>query len=363
MIDAAHIDRLRAEFGEALSAVRTEAELKAVRDRYLARKGGVVASLMKAVAGAAPAERPALGRLANAFKTEIEGALGARAGELARARPRAAGLDVTLPGRRLPLGHRHPLSLLRDQFESIFGRMGYEVVEGPEAEDDYHCFEALNIPPEHPARDMQDTLFLASPMYQSARAGRVAPGGVGADGRPVATLLRTHTSPMQVRYMETHQPPVRIIVPGRVYRRDNFDLTHSPLFQQVEGLVVGDRVTMADLKGTLIAFLRELFEPATRVMFRPSFFPYTEPSADVFIGCVFCGGSGCPVCKKTGWLEVLGCGMVHPAVFEWVGYDPERVSGFAFGIGLERVAMLKWRVDDIRLYYENDLDFLEQFPF
>jgi phenylalanyl-tRNA synthetase alpha chain len=186
---------------------------------------------------------------------------------------------------------------------------------------------------------------------------------VGADGRPVATLLRTHTSPMQVRYMETHQPPVRIIVPGRVYRRDNFDLTHSPLFQQVEGLVVGDRVTMADLKGTLIAFLRELFEPATRVMFRPSFFPYTEPSADVFIGCVFCGGSGCPVCKKTGWLEVLGCGMVHPAVFEWVGYDPERVSGFAFGIGLERVAMLKWRVDDIRLYYENDLDFLEQFPF
>jgi phenylalanyl-tRNA synthetase alpha chain len=363
MLDASYIDRLRAEFRAALAAARTDADLKAVRDRYLARKGGVVATLMKSVTEAPASERPALGRLANSFKTEIDAQLSARRDELAAARPPTSGLDVTLPGRAIRLGRRHPLTILREQFESIFSRMGYEIVEGPEAEDDYHCFEALNIPPEHPARDMQDTLYLASPMHQSARAGRVAPGAAGADGRAVATLLRTHTSSMQVRYMETHQPPIRIIVPGRVYRRDNFDLTHSPMFQQVEGLVVGDHVTMADLKGTLIAFLREMFDPATRVMFRPSFFPYTEPSADVFIGCLFCGGNGCPVCKKTGWLEVLGCGMVHPAVFEAVGYDPEHVTGFAFGVGIERIAILKYRVEDIRLFYENDLGFLEQFPY
>jgi phenylalanyl-tRNA synthetase alpha chain len=202
------------------------------------------------------------------------------------------------------------------------------------------------MPAEHPARDMQDTLYLD--------------GEVPGQGRP-ATLLRTHTSPMQIRYMESHEPPVRIIVPGKVYRRDDLDLTHTPMFQQVEGLVVGERITLADLKGTLTTFLMELFENRTKVLFRPSFFPYTEPSVEVFIGCVFCKGEGCAICKRTGWLEILGSGMVHPSVLEGVGYDTERYTGFAFGVGIERVALLKYGVDDIRLFYENDLRFLEQF--
>jgi phenylalanyl-tRNA synthetase alpha chain len=203
------------------------------------------------------------------------------------------------------------------------------------------------MPAEHPARDMQDTLYVSTPVPTSGRS---------------ATLLRTHTSGMQIRYMETHQPPIRLIAPGRVYRRDGLDLTHSPMFTQVEGLVVGEDVTLADLKGTLVAFARELFGPARQTRFRPSFFPYTEPSGELDISCAACGGSGCPMCKHTGWIEVLGSGMVHPAVFEAVGYDPERYTGFAFGMGIERVALLKWGVEDIRLFYENDLRFLEQFP-
>ena len=230
--------------------------------------------------------------------------------------------------------------------------MGFEILQGPQVEDDYHNFEALNMPPDHPARDMQDTLYLDRPMR----------GGPGTASSRPATLLRTHTSGVQIRYMETHPPPVRVIAPGLVYRRDTPDLTHSPMFLQVEGLLVGDGITMADLKGTLVSFLRAFFERDTRVMFRPSFFPYTEPSAEVFISCVFCGGDGCPVCKKTGWLEILGCGMVHPAVFEAVGYDPERYTGWAFGLGIDRVALLKHRVEDIRLFYDNDLRLLEQFP-
>jgi len=237
---------------------------------------------------------------------------------------------------------------MRDRVEAIFLRMGFLIVEGPELEDDYHNFEALNMPAEHPARDMQDTLYLETPLP--------VPGG------RAATLLRTHTSGMQIRYMETHQPPVRLIAPGRVYRRDGLDLTHSPMFSQVEGLVVGEQVTLADLKGTLVAFARELFGPDRGTRFRPSFFPYTEPSGELDISCAACGGSGCPMCKHTGWIEVLGSGMVHPAVFEAVGYDPERYTGFAFGVGIERLALLKWGVEDIRLFYENDLRFLEQFP-
>jgi phenylalanyl-tRNA synthetase alpha chain len=361
MLDAAEIDRLRAEFIDALSHVAGDDEFRAVRDRYLARKGGVIANLMRAVAAAAPADRPALGRLANEFKTEIEARLADRRAALDADRPAAGAVDVTLPGRVQVIGHRHPLTIVREQMETVFLRMGYQIVDGPEAEDDYHTFEALNIPPEHPARDMQDTLFLAEPLRQSW----VPSLGVGFEGpvppvRP-ATLLRTHTSPMQIRHMETHQPPIRIIAAGRVYRHDNPDLTHSPMFQQIEGLVVGEGVTMGDLKGTLVAFVREMFRPDARVMFRPSFFPYTEPSADVFMGCAACGGSGCAMCKRTGWIEVLGCGMVHPAVFEAVGYDPERYTGFAFGIGIERIAILKHAVDDIRLFYDNDVRFLEQF--
>jgi phenylalanyl-tRNA synthetase alpha chain len=276
---------------------------------------------------------------------------------LAAARAPAGSVDVTLPGRALTPGHRHPLTVVRERIEAIFARWGYEVLDGPETEDDWHNFEALNMPPEHPARDMQDTLYLAGSLTR-----RLWAAGKTPDERGEATLLRTHTSPMQIRYMETHQPPVRIIAPGRVYRRDNLDVTHTPMFQQVEGLVVGEGVTMADLKGTLVGFLHEMYDPDTRTMFKPSFFPYTEPSAEVYIGCTSCRGAGCAVCKRTGWLEVLGCGMVHPAVFEAVGYDPERITGFAFGMGIERLAMLRFGVDDIRTFYENDLRFLEQFP-
>jgi phenylalanyl-tRNA synthetase alpha chain len=274
-------------------------------------------------------------------------------------------VDITLPGRELPLGRIHPLMRVRQEVEDIFTRMGYEILEGPEVEDDFHNFEALNMPPDHPARDMQDTLYLETPIA----------GGVWGEhrrdslgGRPpaeqarAATLLRTHTSAMQIRYMQTFKPPVRIIVPGRVYRRDNLDLSHTPMFQQFEGLVVGEGITLADLKGTLLALARELFGDAAGIRLRPSFFPYTEPSAEVDVTCHSCGGTGCGTCKQTGWLEILGSGMVHPAVFEAVGYDPRAVTGFAFGMGLERVAMLKWDVGDIRLFYENDLRFLEQFP-
>jgi phenylalanyl-tRNA synthetase alpha chain len=364
MPDAAEIESLRAEFQAALAAAATDRALREVRDRFLARKGGVIASLMKEVAGAAPADRPVLGRLANGLRSEIESALEAARAALESARPVAGGVDVSLPGRQIPLGRLHPLTHVRTQVEAIFSRMGYEILEGPEVEDDYHNFEALNMPPEHPARDMQDTFFLGQPVPQ---AGLGTPG-TRPSTRPApparpATLLRTHTSAMQIRYMEVHEPPVRIVAIGKVFRRDNPDLTHTPMFHQFEGLLVDEQVTFADLKGTLTAFVREVFAPDIKVMFRPSFFPYTEPSAEMFIGCVFCGAAGCPVCKRTGWLEILGSGMVHPAVLEAVGYDAERYTGFAFGTGIERVAMLKYGVDDIRLFYENDLRFLEQFSF
>jgi phenylalanyl-tRNA synthetase alpha chain len=353
------VDRLRARFDDQLAAATTEADLKELRDQYLGRKGGAIAALMKEVASAPPAERPALGRLANELKGVIEEALAARVDALASTRPPVGAVDVTLPGRPMPYGRRHPLTWLRERLEAIFARQGYEILDGAETEDDWHNFEALNMPPDHPARDMQDTLYLREPLVR----GIWTAGGtvLESDPRP-ATLLRTHTSAMQIRYMEQHRPPVRVVAPGRVYRRDNLDLTHTPMFQQVEGLVVGEGITMADLKGTIVGCLREMFGPATRVMFRPSFFPYTEPSADVFMSCRSCGGSGCQICKRTGWIEVLGCGMVHPAVFEAVGYDASAVTGFAFGIGIERLSMLVLGVDDIRQFYENDLRFLEQFP-
>jgi phenylalanyl-tRNA synthetase alpha chain len=353
------VDRLRATFDEQFAAASTEADLRALRDQYLGRKGGAVAALMKDVASAPPAERPALGRLANELKQFIEQALSTRLEALASSRPPVGAVDVTLPGRPLPFGRRHPLTWLRERLEAIFARQGYEILDGAETEDDWHNFEALNMPPDHPARDMQDTFYLRAPLAR----GVWTAGGIRLEDDPrAATLLRTHTSAMQIRYMEQHRPPVRVIAPGRVYRRDNLDLTHTPMFQQVEGLVVGEGVTMSDLKGTIVGCLREMFGPDTKVMFRPSFFPYTEPSADVFMSCHACGGSGCAVCKRTGWIEVLGCGMVHPAVFEAVGYNPAAVTGFAFGIGIERLAMIMLGVDDIRQFYENDLRFLEQFP-
>jgi phenylalanyl-tRNA synthetase alpha chain len=360
------VDNLRARFDEQLGDAASENDLKALKDQYLGRRGGAVASLMKEVASASAEERPVLGRLANELKTYIEEAIAARRRALESSRPPVGALDVTLPGRPAVVGRRHPLTILRERLESIFARQGYEILDGPETEDDYHNFEALNMPPDHPARDMQDTLYLREPFVRPVRSvgTPVADGGDEAvePERP-ATLLRTHTSAMQIRYMQSHRPPVRVIAPGRVYRRDNLDLTHTPMFQQVEGLVVGEHVTMGDLKGSIIGCLREMFGPDTPVMFRPSFFPYTEPSADVFIGCRSCGGAGCAICKRTGWIEVLGCGMVHPAVFEAVRYDPRQVTGFAFGIGIERLAMLMYGVDDIRQFYENDLRFLEQFAF
>jgi phenylalanyl-tRNA synthetase alpha chain len=342
------VDGLRAQFNRDLAGAANEADVRAIRDRYLSRKGGLVSALLKNLGQAPPDERPRLGQLANQLKGDIETALAARLAEASAARPPAGAVDVTLPGRRPAIGHRHPLTILRERIETIFSRFGFLVIEGPELEDDYHNFEALNMPPEHPARDMQDTLYLASPVRSAA-------------GTP-ATLLRTHTSGMQIRYMEKFPPPVRLIAPGRVYRRDNFDLSHTPMFTQVEGLVVGEDVSLADLKGTLTAFAHELFGPERAVRFRPSFFPYTEPSAELDISCATCSGAGCSMCKRSGWLEILGSGMVHPAVFEAVGYDPERYTGFAFGMGIERVALLKWGVEDIRLFYENDLRFLEQFP-
>ena len=344
------VDKLRHQFERDLADAASEAALRTVRDRYLARKGGLVSALLKGLGQVPADERPRVGQQVNQLKEHIEAAIDGRLASMSASRPPAGAVDVTLPGRIPHLGHRHPLTILRERIEAIFTRFGFLIIEGPELEDDYHNFEALNMPPEHPARDMQDTLYLAS----------TVPSAVGSP----ATLLRTHTSGMQIRHMEANTPPVRLIAPGRVYRRDQFDLTHTPMFTQVEGLVVGEDVSLADLKGTLTAFVHELFGPERRVRFRPSFFPYTEPSAELDISCGACGGSGrdCGMCKRSGWLEILGSGMVHPAVFEAVGYDSERYTGFAFGMGIERVALLKWGVEDIRLFYENDLRFLEQFP-
>lgn len=357
MIDSSTIADLRAAFATALGGATTERDLQALRDRFLGRRSGALTALWAELARAPVDQKRELGRLANELKARIEHEISAHLEALTAARAPAGAVDVTLPGRRLGPGHRHPLTVLCEQVEAIFSRWGYEILDGPETEDDWHNFEALNMPPEHPARDMQDTLYLAEPLTRRLWGAGPSPETTGP-----ATLLRTHTSSMQIRYMETHRPPVRIIAPGRVYRRDNPDATHTPMFSQFEGLVVGEDVTMADLKGTLTAFIHELFTPDTDVLFRPSFFPYTEPSADVFMSCHVCGGSGCPTCKRTGWIEVLGSGMVHPAVFEAVGCDPERFTGFAFGVGLERIALLKYGVEDIRQFYENDLRFLEQFP-
>jgi phenylalanyl-tRNA synthetase alpha chain len=339
-----------AAFERELAAAASPHDAQSIRDRYLGRKNSIVAGWMQLIGSAPIDQKKSIGRHANDLKQAIE-ARWAHYREHAESTKRPAGaVDVTLPGRVPMLGRRHPLTIIRDQLEEIFTRMGFGVVEGPEAEDEWHCFDALNMPAEHPARDMQDTLYLATPI----------PGDSPDDRR---TLLRTHTSSMQIRYMQAHTPPIRIVVPGRVYRRDDLDLTHSPAFGQVEGLVVGEGISLADLKGTLLAFARQMFSPSVRVRFRPSFFPYTEPSAEIDLSCWQCDGAGCAMCKKTGWIEMGGCGMVHPAVFEAVGYDAERYTGFAWGIGIERIAILRYQVEDIRLFYENDLRFLEQFPY
>jgi phenylalanyl-tRNA synthetase alpha chain len=359
-LDRSAIESQRERFRALLANASTDAALKALHDDFLSRKSGSVTGLLKTLGALAPDARRELGALVNALKGDIERAIDERRATLAASRPPAGAVDVTLPGRPLPIGRIHPLTRVRQDVEEIFTRMGYEILEGPEVEDDFHNFEALNMPPDHPARDMQDTLYLGVPIAGGtwgAHRGTVPDSQVRA-----ATLLRTHTSAMQIRYMKTFPPPIRILVPGRVYRRDNLDLTHSPMFQQFEALVVGEGITLADLKGTLLAMVQALFGESLDVRMRPSFFPYTEPSAEIDMSCHRCGGRGCGMCKQTGWIEILGSGMVHPAVFEAVGYDPDHVTGFAFGMGMERVAMLKYGVDDIRLFYENDLRFLEQFP-
>ena len=361
-------EKARELFRAELGDVRTDADLQALRTRWVGRKGSWVAAFMEALATATPEQKKAFGRGANELKKEVEAAITEREAALVATRRPANAVDITLPGRRSALGHRHPLSLIRDEVGAIFTRLGYQVLEGPEVEDDYHNFEALNMPEEHPARDMQDTFYLQTPLMPSDNPDGLPPlASQVADAvtarlapRPL-TLLRTHTSAMQIRHMEKNAPPVRLVAIGPVYRKDELDLTHTPMFHQVEGLVVGKGVTLADLKGTLAAMAEALFGTGIGVRFRPSFFPYTEPSAEVDIQCIKCKGAGCSMCKRTGWIEILGSGMVHPAVFEAVGYDPNEVTGFAFGMGVERVALLKWGVEDIRLFYENDLRFLEQF--
>jgi phenylalanyl-tRNA synthetase alpha chain len=349
--DQTAVEAQIASFERELAAATSARDAQSVRDRFLGRKNSVVASWMQLIGAAPPDQKKSIGRYANELKQAIEARWIAYAETTRDAAP-AGAVDVTLPGRVPHVGHRHPLTVVRDRLEEIFTRMGFAVVEGAEAEDDWHCFDALNMPAEHPARDMQDTLYLAPPIA----------GDSGAAG-DVRTLLRTHTSSMQIRYMQAHEPPIRIVAPGRVYRRDNLDLTHSPAFSQIEALVVGEGISLADLKGTLLAFARQMFSPTARVRFRPSFFPYTEPSAEIDLSCWQCDGGGCAMCKKSGWIEMGGCGMVHPAVFEAVGYDAEKYTGFAWGIGIERVAILRYQVEDIRLFYENDLRFLEQFPY
>ena len=341
------LEQIRDRFQRAVADVTSLDALRAVRNRFLNRTDGEATLAVKMIASRPADEKRAFGAAANALKKEIEDALAAREAALAAAAPATGAVDITLPGRVPLLGRRHPLTQVRERIEDIFVAMGYSVIEGPELEDDWHNFEALNMPPEHPARDMQDTLYLDARLPADAR------------GRQ-ASLLRTHTSGMQIRYMEAQAPPVRIIAPGRVYRRDNFDATHTPMFTQVEGLVVDEGISLGDLKGTLNAFAARFFDAAVKTRFRPSFFPYTEPSAELDVECQGCAGKGCALCKHTGWIEVLGCGMVHPAVFEAVGYDPERYTGFAFGVGIERLALRLYGIDDIRMFYENDLRFLEQ---
>jgi phenylalanyl-tRNA synthetase alpha chain len=369
------IEAAREKFRDALAGVRTSAEFQDLRNSWLGRKSGQIAGYTALLKTAAPEIKKELGRAINELRTIVETAIAEREQEFAASARPANAVDITLPGRAPQLGYRHPLSLVRDEVIEIFTRLGYQVLEGPEIEDDYHNFEALNMPGDHPARDMHDTLYLEKPLQPGAGSPEPAAGNREPGVTRPLTLLRTHTSAMQIRHMENNPPPVRLVAIGPVYRKDDLDLTHTPMFHQVEGLVVGKGITLADLKGTVSAMARALF-PSIRasenagahsgqvpemVRFRPSFFPYTEPSAEVDIRCFKCGGAGCALCKKSGWIEILGSGMVHPAVFEAVGYNADEVTGFAFGMGVERVAQLKWGVGDIRLFYENDLRFLEQF--
>jgi phenylalanyl-tRNA synthetase alpha chain len=336
----AELEKIREECESSLSLAKAESEVSEIRVRVLGRKGSLT-QLLKRLGTLPEVERKEIGRRANEIKEYLEAKIESSLLEIQEQERRESlakeQIDVTLPGRRRVTGTRHPLTQTLDEIIHIFSRLGFEVVEGPEVELDYYNFEALNIPKGHPAREMQATFFISEDV-----------------------VLRTHTSPVQVRTMEKKRPPVRVICPGAVYRCDS-DPTHSPMFHQVEGLLVDRGVTFSDLKGVLTVFVHQMFGKETKLRFRPSFFPFTEPSAEIDIECFICGGGGCGVCSGTGWLEILGSGMVDPAVYRFVNYDPEEVTGFAFGMGIERIAMLKYGINDIRLFFTNDLRFLKQF--
>ena len=333
------LEQIRQSAMEQLS--RVDADLSEIRVKYLGKKGELTA-VLRSMGSLSPEERPAFGQRANEVRAQIEAEIERRQTEMKSAMRdralRAEKLDVTVPGEDVPFGHIHPLSRVQHEIEDIFIGMGYSIAEGPEVELDYYNFQALNIPPEHPARDTQDTFYITDNV-----------------------LLRSQTSPVQVHVMEKERPPIRILSPGRVYRSDAVDATHSPLFHQIEGLVVDRGVTMGDLKGTLAMFARRMFGSDTKIRVRPHHVPFTEPSAEVDVSCFACGGKGCRFCKGEGWIEILGAGMVHPNVLSGCSIDPEEYSGFAFGLGVERVALLKYHIDDMRLLYENDVRFLGQF--
>jgi len=334
------LERLQSEVVLSISQASTEKEISEIRVKVLGKKGSLT-QLLKRLGTLPEADRREIGKRANQVKEDLEKKIEETLLRIQERERREAlereKIDVTLPGRRIAVGKKHPLTQTLDEIIDIFSRLGFEVVEGPEVELDYYNFEALNIPKGHPAREMQATFFFSEDV-----------------------VLRTHTSPVQVRTMEKKRPPVRVICPGAVYRCDS-DPTHSPMFHQVEGLLVDQGITFADLKGVLTVFVHQMFGKETRLRFRPSFFPFTEPSAEIDIGWCICGGKGCGVCSNTGWLEILGSGMVDPAVYKFVNYDPEEVTGFAFGMGIERIAMLKYGINDIRLFFTNDLRFLKQF--
>lgn len=337
----ARLEQIRKQAAEQLKSCDTTEKLNEMKVRMLGKKGELTI-LLKSLKDYAPQERPQIGQMVNAARGEIEALIEAQKGKLEKslleAKLKAEVIDVTLPARRQALGHRHPNTIVLEEVERIFTGMGYQVVEGPEVERDYYNFEALNIPADHPAKDEQDTFYITGDI-----------------------LLRTQTSGVQIHEMEKGKLPIRMLAPGRVFRSDEVDATHSPSFHQIEGLVIDKGVTFADLKGTLAAFARELFGERTKVKFRPHHFPFTEPSAEMDVSCFQCGGSGCRFCKDSGWIEILGCGMVHPHVLEMSRIDPEIYTGFAFGVGLERIALLKYEIDDMRLLYENDIRFLKQF--
>lgn len=324
-----------------LELARSDADLESLRVRFLGKKGELTA-VLRGMGALSAEERPRMGQLANDVRAAIEAAIAVRGAELKermlQKRLSEEKLDVTMPGEAPRMGHRHPLNRVQREMEEIFIGMGFQIAEGPEVEYDYYNFQALNIPKNHPARDTQDTFYITDNI-----------------------LLRSQTSPVQVRVMEKQKPPIRVISPGRVYRSDALDATHSPLFHQMEGLVVDKGITMSDLKGTLETFAKKMFGENTKIRFRPHHFPFTEPSAEVDVSCFACGGKGCRICKGEGWIEILGAGMVHPFVLSNCGIDPEIYSGFAFGMGIERVAMKHYGIDDIRLFYENDERFLKQF--